>query len=119
VPINDRWEFLANWTNNDAETATGARRLRRPENLGNLGLLYRADEGLSFIANYRISRDAIDVGNVALPDYEVLDFSLNWDVSDRFQVYGRVQNVTDETYVEVATYNTAERSLYGGIRLSF
>jgi outer membrane cobalamin receptor len=30
-----------------------------------------------------------------------------------------VQNATDEEYTEVVGYNTAERSLYGGVRLRF
>jgi vitamin B12 transporter len=120
VPFGQRWELLANWTNNDAKTATSQPRLRRPENLGNFGLLYRpAEQGISFIANVRISRDAVDIGNVALPDYEVLDLSVNWAASDRFQIYGRVQNATDETYFEASGYNSAERAVYGGVRLSF
>ena len=120
VPFGERWELLANWTNNDAKTATGQRRLRRPENLGNFGLLYRpAGEGISFIANVRISRDAIDIGNVALPDYEVLDLSVNWAASDKLQIYGRLQNATDETYYEASGFNSAERAVYGGVRLNF
>jgi vitamin B12 transporter len=120
VPLGESWELIANWTNNDTETANGQQRLRRPENLGNFGALYRtADDRLSFLANVRISQDAIDVGNAPLPDYEVLDFSINWNVSEVFQVYARLQNVTDETYFEAATYNAAERSVYGGVRFNF
>jgi vitamin B12 transporter len=124
VPFGERWELLANWTNNDAKTAAGTQRRRRPENLGNFGVLYRpADQGLSFIANVRVSRDAIDevfgVGIVPLPDYEVLDLSVNWDISERVQVFGRLQNATDENYYEVLGYNSAERSVYGGVRLIF
>lgn len=123
VPLGERWELLANWTNNDAETAAGERRLRRPKNVGNIGLLYRAmDERLSFVANYRVSRDAVDSSFpdiVALPDYDVLDLSVNFNVSPRLSVYGRVQNATDEDYQEVLNYNTAGRSVYGGVRLRF
>ena len=81
-----------------------------------------ADERLRLLANYRISRDAIDttfVSTVPLPDYEVLDLSVTFDASDLIQIYGRVQNATDETYYEVLGYNTAERSIYGGVRLRF
>ena len=123
VPFGKRWELLANWTNNDAKTATGQQRVRRPENLGNFGLMYRpADLGISFLANIRISRDAIDAvfpGTVALPDYEVLDLSVNWNASETFEIYGRLQNATDETYYEVNAYRTAERSIYGGVRFTF
>jgi vitamin B12 transporter len=120
VPFGERWEMLVNWTNNDADTTTSEPRLRRPKNLGNVGLTYRAaNERFSFLANYRIARDSLDVGFVALDDYEVLDLSISYDASDLLQIYGRVQNATDETYQEVAGYYTAERSIYGGIRLRF
>jgi vitamin B12 transporter len=64
-------------------------------------------------------RDSSDIGGVALPDYEVLDLSVSYDASDTLEFYGRVQNATDELYQEVIGYNTAERSIYGGVRLRF
>jgi vitamin B12 transporter len=123
VPLGERWELLANWTNNDAETADGERRLRRPKNVGNVGFLYRGmDERLRFVANYRVSRDAVDSSFpniVALPDYELLDLSVSFNVSELLSICGRVQNATDEEYQEVFNYNTAGRSVYGGVRLRF
>ena len=80
------------------------------------------DERLSFLANYRLSSDAVDVtfaGTVPLPDYEVLDLSVTFNATELLQIYGRVQNATDETYYEVAGFNTAERAIYGGVRLRF
>lgn len=124
VPLGERLELLANWTNNDAQSPTDEPRARRPKNLGNLGLLYRAaDERLSFVANLRIARDSVDsvfgVGFVPLPDYEVLDLSVNYNATDALSIYGRIQNANDETYQEVLGYNTAERSIYGGVRFRF
>ncbi len=120
VPLGERWALVANWTKNDALDATDQPRLRRPETLGNVGLQYRAAaERLNFIVNYRVARDSIDVDSVALDDYEVVDLSLTYAVSDGFEVFGRVQNATDEVYQEVAGYNAAEQSFYGGVRLRF
>ena len=123
VPLGDRWELLGNWTHNDAEDAAGQQRVRRPKSQGNLGVQYdSANERLNFLASYRLSRDAIDAtfaGTVPLPDYEVLDLSVTFSASGLLQIYGRVQNATDETYQEVVGYNTAERSIYGGVRMRF
>jgi len=123
VPFGDRWELLANWTSNDAEDAAGQQRLRRPKNLGNFGVQYRAaSDRLALLANYRLARDAIDTtffSTVSLPDYAVLDLSVTFDASELLQIYGRVQNATDEAYQEVVGYNTAGRSIYGGVRLRF
>jgi len=121
--VGERWEVLVNWTSNDAEDAAGQQRLRRPKNLGNFGVQYRAaNERLAFLANYRVARDAVDTtffSTVPLPDYEVLDLSVAFDASELLQIYGRVQNATDETYQEVVGYNAAGRSIYGGVRLRF
>ena len=56
---------------------------------------------------------------VSLEDYDVLDVSLSYDVSDALELYGRVQNAADERYQEVRGFNAAERSIYGGARLRF
>jgi vitamin B12 transporter len=123
APLGERWNVLANWTYNDTEDAAGQPRPRRPENFGNLGVQYRAaNDRLSVLANYRLSSDAVDVtfaGTVPLPDYEVLDLSVSFDATDQLQIYGRVQNVTDEAYYEVAGFNTAGQAIYGGVRLRF
>jgi vitamin B12 transporter len=120
IPLGERWRLLTNWTNNDAENSTNQQRLSRPKNLGNFGVLYRSEnDRFAFIANYRLAKDSIDIGGVALDDYEVLDLSATYDLSDMFEIFGRVQNAADETYQEVVGFNTAGRSLYGGIRMRF
>jgi vitamin B12 transporter len=94
--------------------------VHRPENFGNVGLLYRAPEGsLQLMANWRVARDIIDSAGLPLADYEVLDVSLGYDVSATLELFGRVQNATDEVYREVVGYNAARRSIYGGVRVRF
>jgi vitamin B12 transporter len=123
APFGERWQLLANWTYNETEDTAGQQRLRRPKNFGNFGVQYAADnERLKLLANYRLSWDAIDttfVSTVPIADYEVLDVSVTFDASELLQIFGRVQNATDETYQEVVGYNTAGRSIYGGVRLRF
>jgi vitamin B12 transporter len=85
-----------------------------------LGLSYTSpDDALRLIVNYRVSRDAIDIGGAPLDDYGVLDVSLAYSVSDAIELHARVQNAADEAYEEVAGYNTAGRSVYAGVRLRF
>jgi vitamin B12 transporter len=120
VPFGERWQLLANWTHNDAEYESGEPRVHRPENLGNVGMLYRAPDGrLDLIANWRIARDTIDSAGLPLADYEVLDLSMGYDVSETLEIFGRLQNATDEHYQEVLGYNVAERAFYGGVRVRF
>ena len=120
IPLGERWSLLANWTRNDAENSTNEQRLRRPKNIGNLGLWYRATEGrFSFLANYRLSKDSLDIGGVALDDYEVLDLSGNYAFGGGFELFGRIENAADEDYQEILGHNTARRSAYFGARMQF
>jgi vitamin B12 transporter len=118
LPLNERWNLLANWTYNDAKSSSNEQRLLRPKNFGNVGVLYRsADERVALALNYRVARDSVDMGDVALDDYEVLDLSARFALNDTVELFGRVQNAADETYQELRGYNTAGRSAYAGIRL--
>jgi vitamin B12 transporter len=120
VPLGHGLRLLANWTDNDATDLTGEPRLRRPKDLANVGLMYQArSQKVQVIANYRLARDAVDVGGAPLEDYDVVDLSASYAVNDRFEIYGRVENVTNQDYQEVAGYNTAGRSVYGGVRMRF
>ena len=125
APISGQWHFLANWTNNKTENTANAQRLRRPKNIGNLGVQYMSESNaFRFVANYRLSKDAIDIGTfpnptAPLPDYEVLDLSVAYALNETFELYGRVENATDQDYREVNGFNTAGRAVYGGVRLHF
>jgi vitamin B12 transporter len=125
APIGERWELIANWTHNDATNTTNQPRLRRPKTLANFGVIYTSTStALKLSANYRLARDAIDFdfatdSNVALDDYDVLDFSISYAVNDTLELFARAQNVTDESYREVLGFNTAGREAYGGVRFRF
>jgi vitamin B12 transporter len=120
VPLGHGLRLIANWTDNDAKDLTGEPRLRRPKDLANIGLMYQAmSQKLELIANYRLARDALDVGGVRLDDYDVVDLSASYSLNARFEIYGRIENATNESYQEVAGYNTAGRSVYGGVRMRF
>ena len=121
--ISEQLRLTANITFNDAERPNGLQRLRRPEQLANLGLSYRSsNQKLNINAFYRTSEDAIDeqFGTVVnLDDFEVLDISASYRISDHFEVYGRIENVLNDRYQEVIDYVSPDRASYIGIRLNF
>jgi vitamin B12 transporter len=116
VPFGERLELLGNLTYDRAKDTANAQRLRRPRVFGNVGLLY-GDDALRFVVNYRFARDSIDAGRVALDDYGVVDFSLTRSLAHGVELFGRVENVADAVYQEVAGFNTAGRAVYGGVRI--
>jgi vitamin B12 transporter len=88
--------------------------------MANLGLGYRLRDGrLSINLFLHVSRDAIDGLGEALDDYETLNLTASYRVRDSLEVYGRVENLTDENYEMVPTYNTPGAAGYTGLRYSF
>ena len=124
APIGQRLEFLANLTTNDTADTTNQQRLRRPKRYGNVGIQYTSSDQLRFLVNARFARDAIDIDTLTfrparLPDYTVLDASMSYSFSKTFDVYGRIENLADERYVEAVGFNTAGRARYVGVRVRF
>ncbi len=124
VPVDDRWQLLANITYNDAEDAGGRQRIRRPRLIGNAGVRFAsANERLRLMANYRLSRDAVDeiflVGRVPLDDYQVFDLSSAFRVTATLDLFARVENLFDRSFQEVGGFNSAGRAGYVGVRWQF
>ena len=75
--LSAQWQFNANFTWNDTAQPDGSQRLRRPKQLGNLGVSYRTPAGqFQLHSFYRWSRDAVDTSAgqiVPLDEFAVLD----------------------------------------------
>lgn len=123
--LTEQFLFSANYTYNETERPDGQQRLRRPEQLANLGVRYQSNsDKLKLNAFYRASRDSIDEAfgspmPIQLDDFEVLDISASYTFSETFEIYARLENALDEEYKEVADYRAPEQASYIGLRLSF
>ena len=116
VPITDSLRVTGNYTHNETERPDGTQRLRRPENLFNLGFLYTGLDGkLNLNGFYRSQADAIDSGNIAIDDFGVFDLTASYQLTESFQVYGRLENSFDEDYQEIIDYNAAGAAAYIGV----
>jgi len=124
IPLSERWTITGNATFNDTENTEGLQRIRRPEQLGNLGVQFQSNEQkFRVLANFRWSSDAVDeifgVGRVDLDDYSVFDISGAYSISESFEAFVRLENAFDEDYQEVTGFNSAGRAGYGGVRFRF
>ena len=120
LPLPFDLALSGNYTYNDTEDADGVQRLRVPEHMANLGLGFRPWNGrLSMNLNLRVSRDVPDEFNGEIDDYEVVDLNASYRILENLEVYGRVENLTDEDYVEVPTYRTSGAAGYAGVRYTF
>jgi vitamin B12 transporter len=57
-----------------------------------------------------------DTGGVTLAAYSLLDVLAQWDLGRGVQLFGRVENLFDETYQTVAGYKQSSRGAFFGLR---
>lgn len=119
LPLGEAFTVNGNYTYNETERPDGSQRLRRPQNLFNLGLLYKGMDGrLNLNGFYRSQGDALDTTG-PLDDFAVLDLTASFQFSDSLRLYGRIENALDEEYEEVLGYNSAGSAAYIGLNFRF
>lgn len=116
----------ANYSWIDAENrspgATLGKKLRRlPRRTANADLSYRFGFGLTLGGAVRWSGKAFEneANTILLDDYTLVDLRASFKTSDRFEIYGRVENLFDEYYETARNYNSLGRSVHAGIRGRF
>ncbi|MBI0476780.1 TonB-dependent receptor [Sphingomonas sp. MA1305] len=102
-------------------TSFGTDLLRRPKETAAFVVDYRLPFGLGIGGTVQIVGDSVDsdsYGNrVQVDGYALASIRAELPLGDRFSVYGRIDNLTDERYFTVAEYGTYGRAAYGGIRV--
>lgn len=129
VEAEGAWRFAAgtlhaNVTWLDTEDLdTGLPLLRRPEWSGNLIATARhAAFSGSLVGRYVGERDDVDpvtFGRVVNPSYVRFDLAGQWQALPWLSPYARVENLADEEYSSVLGFPSPERTLIGGVALSF
>jgi len=107
---------------------TGLELLRRPRNKVSFDGDYR------FLKNANVNLGMVYVGSrfdnvydpatfastrVKMGEYLVVNLAASYDISKSIRIFGRVDNLFDRSYEEVAGYGTAGISAFGGIKVSF
>lgn len=119
----EAFTVTANYTYTDTENRSagyeGNQLARRPQDTASLSADYRLPFGLSLGGTVTIVGDSFnDQGNTTrLDGFALGSIRAEMPIGDRFAVYGRVENLTDEKYQVVSGYGTYGRAAYGGIRL--
>lgn len=115
----------ANYTYTDAENRSagfeGKALARRPQDSASVSADYRLPFGLSLGGTVTIVGDSFDnaANSVRLDGFALASVRAEMPIGDRFAVYGRVENLTDEKYQLVSGYGSYGRAAYGGVRLRF
>ncbi|WP_340645490.1 TonB-dependent receptor [Phenylobacterium sp.] len=112
------------WTHTENRSAgpnSGRELARRPQHQANLAATYRWPSGPSTTAAIRHVGASFDnaANSYVLQSYTLLDLRAAYPVNDTFEVYGRVDNVFDDSYETVRNYGTVGRTATLGVRAKF
>ena len=118
-------QLAAGWGYLDAEEDGGGREIRRPSHSGHLSATHQQGRWLLHGAAYFVgSRDDLSFASwpatrVRLGDYQLLRLSAAFQLTDRLEVSGRLENGLDDDYEDVLGYQTPGRAAYFGVSLNF
>ncbi len=119
--------IAANYTRTDTENRSpgspdfGKELVRRPRNTANAEVNYRwSSRWSAAVAERYVGRTFDDLANDhPLGGYVLTDLRLSCQLSERLELYGRIDNVTAKRYEMAYQYGTAGREGFVGVRASF
>lgn len=117
--------FAANYTYLDSENRSagfvGKQLQRRPEHSVSASFDYAPENGPALGATITHIGDSFDdQGNFTrLDGYVLAQVRAAFRIADKYELYGRVENLFDEKYQTVAGYGTPGRAGYIGVRMRF
>ncbi len=121
----DNIDLIGSYTYVESTDPNGTPEVRRPENLASLDANFRFMESrgqLTLGVTYngeQLDNDftgGFSPVKTTLDAYTLLRAAISYQVNDQVEVYGRVENVTDEDYEEVRGYATPGSAVYVGLR---
>lgn len=105
------------WIN--AMEGNGNPLLRLPKHSGDLLLDFDPPGAFSGTLLLRHNGEEPDRGGVELNAWTRLDCNARYELSDRFQIYGRIENLFDTHYQQILGYGTPGRSVSVGARWQY
>ena len=125
--LTDRMDLSASYTYDDAvdrsagSPSDGLQLPRRPKNTANLTAGYVWPIKLRTDLAVRYAGESFDdaVHTYPLKSYALLDLRLSYPLRKNLELYGRIENLTDQRYETTYQYGTLRRAAYAGVRASF
>ncbi|MBB5686487.1 TonB-dependent receptor plug domain-containing protein [Sphingobium boeckii] len=117
------FRFNASYTYLDAENEAGIVLIRRAKHIGSANLAWRSsDDRFGATVTVRHNGKQLDTNfatyvTAPLDAFTLVNLGAAFEVSDGISIYGRVENLFKERYVENVGFLTAGRAAYGGVRI--
>lgn len=115
----DGFDVSLNYSIIDAfDDTTGNRLARRAEETASLVADYRTSGGFGIGATVLLVGDSFDdVANTRQNDgYFVADLRVSYGITEALELFGRIENVTDEEYETIFQFGQPGRAVFGGVR---
>jgi len=123
--ITDTWSTRIDYTNTVTKDEVANRELlRRPRHKGSFTTLWSPMPGLTVSGTVVVLGHFVDGARDAFftrvknPGFTLVNLAVNYDVTDRFSVFGRIDNLFDRRYENPTGFLGPGLAVYGGIRLS-
>ena len=117
IPLSENWSLEGNFTWLDATEQNGTDRPYRPEESGQMSLLWSNSQWLTRLTAHHTGK-AVDPFMVAIDETFTLDFTARWAASARWSLEARILNLTDSTDQRLPGYYVPGITVYAGVRLS-
>ena len=125
IAVSDAFmvNFDAAYTDSDKPNADGSgetqREVRVPRVQAGVSFDFEASERLNLGLGARHVKGVVDVGNVELDDYTLLDLRAAYQINENLKANARLENADDEDYETISGYGTPGRAFYVGVTSSF
>ena len=114
--LSEYFELHADYAWIDAKEGNGNPLLRLPKHSGDLLLDFDPSGAFSGTLLLRYNGAEPDRAGVQLDSWTRLDLNARYELSDSFEVYGRIENLLDTHYQQILGYGTPGRSFSVGAR---
>jgi vitamin B12 transporter len=118
-----QWRIDAAYTYLHSEE-NGLPEVRRPENIASLNVAWRSMDDM-FGANLTVRYNGeqkdfqftpFGSDRITLDSYTLVNLGADYKINDRWQIYGRLENLFDTEYQEVFSFLSPGRGVYAGLR---
>lgn len=109
----------ANYSYLEAKDNTGNTLIRVPQNSGDVSLSFDPDGPFSGAILAQFNGEEFDSGNAVIESWTRIDLNAAYAISEKVEIYGRVENLFDKQYQQLIGYGTPGLSGSLGARLRY
>lgn len=119
VALTDWLSLAASYGYTDATDTNGDKLRRVPEHSSDVTLSYDPDGPFSGAVLVRYNGEEQNSATVTVDSWTRVDVTGSYDLNERIELFGRIENLFDEEYQQILGYGTPDLSGSIGIRLRY